>query len=187
MSRSGNLAEWERRLAAQHREDERLTRERTRREKQQEKVRQQERHDAEQRSADEQAAAVQEQIKSLDEVLTSVLPLPPMSFDRLMAAPRTPPFDPGSLGEARPDPDWGDFAPAPPRGLGRLIEQRRDATTARVELVGGEGAVDEFPTSSISNFFTRVDLKRAEQRGPAGAGGQRFVDFEIKMNSNYAI
>jgi type IV pilus assembly protein PilN len=74
-----------------------------------------------------------------------------------------------------------------PRGLGRLIEQRRDATTARVELVGGEGAVDEFPTSSISNFFTRVDLKRAEQRGPAGAGGQRFVDFEIKMNSNYAI
>jgi hypothetical protein len=90
MSRSGNLAEWERRLAAQRREDERLTRERARREKEQEKVRQQSHHDAEQRTADEQAAAVQEQIKNLDEVLSGVLPLPPMSFDRLMATPRTP-------------------------------------------------------------------------------------------------
>ena len=121
MSRSGNLAEWERRLAAQHREDERLTRERTRREKEQEKVRQQEHLESQQRSADEQAAAVQEQIKGLDEVLTSVLPLPPMSFDRLMVTPRTPPFDPGPLGEALPDPDWHDFAPAPPRGLRRFL------------------------------------------------------------------
>src|SRR5215469_5655189 len=64
MSRSGNLAEWERRLAAQHREDERLTRERRRQEKEQDKVRQQEQHEAKQRTADEQAAAVQEQIKS---------------------------------------------------------------------------------------------------------------------------
>ena len=134
MSRSGNLAEWERRLAAQHREDERLTRERTRREKEQEKARQQEHLDSQQRSADEQAAAVQEQIKSLDEVLTSVLPLPPMSFDRLMVTPRTPPFDPGPLGEARPDPDWRDFAPAPPRGLRRFLggaRHRRQAAQAR--------------------------------------------------------
>ena len=134
MSRSGNLAEWERRLAAQHRDDERLTRERTRREKEQEKVRQQEHLESQQRSAEEQAAAVQEQIKSLDEVLTSVLPLPPMSFDRLMVTPRTPPFDPGPLGEARPDPDWRDFAPAPPRGLRRFLggaRHRRQAAQAR--------------------------------------------------------
>ena len=74
-----------------------------------------------------------------------------------------------------------------PRGLGRLIEQKRDASTARVELVGGEGAVEDFPTSSISNFFTRVDLKRAEQKALTTAGGARIVDFEINMNSNYAI
>ena len=121
MSRSGNLAEWERRLAAQHREDERLTRERTRREKEQEKVRQQSHHDAQQQTADEQAAAVQEQLKNLDEVLSSVLPLPPMSFDRLMVTPRTPPFDPGPLGAAQPDPDWRDFAPARPGGLRRFL------------------------------------------------------------------
>ena len=121
MSRSGNLAEWERRLAAQHREDERLTRERTRREKEQEKVRRQEHLQSQQRTADEQAAAVQEQLKNLDEVLSSVLTLPPVSFDRLMATPRTPPFDPGPLGATRPDPDWRDFAPARPGGLRRLL------------------------------------------------------------------
>ncbi|HET6983786.1 MAG TPA: PilN domain-containing protein, partial [Myxococcaceae bacterium] len=75
-----------------------------------------------------------------------------------------------------------------PRGMGRLVEQRRDASTARVELVGGDGAVEDFPTKSISNFFTRVDLKRAESKSAAAtAGGGRLVEFEIAMNSNYAI
>jgi type IV pilus assembly protein PilN len=71
-----------------------------------------------------------------------------------------------------------------PRGIGRLIEQKRDAATARVELVGAEGAVEDFATSAISNFFTRVDLKKAEQKA---TGGVRTVDFEINMNANYAI
>ena len=76
-----------------------------------------------------------------------------------------------------------------PRGIGRLIEQKRDAVDARVELVGGEGAVENFPAKSISNFFTRVDLKKAESKAlqGAGSGGPRIVEFEINMNSNYAI
>jgi type IV pilus assembly protein PilN len=78
-----------------------------------------------------------------------------------------------------------------PKGLGRLVDQRRDASTMRVELVGGEGAVEEFPSKSISNFFTRVDLKKAESKsaggGAAAAGVPKLVEFEIGMNSNYAI
>jgi type IV pilus assembly protein PilN len=77
-----------------------------------------------------------------------------------------------------------------PKGMGRLVEQRRDATTSRVELVGGEGAVEEFPSKSISNFFARVDLKKAESKsagGTAAAGTPKLVEFEILMNSNYAI
>ena len=75
-----------------------------------------------------------------------------------------------------------------PKGMGRLVEQRRDATTSRVELVGGEGAVEEFPSKSISNFFARVDLKKAESKSAGGpAGTPKLVEFEILMNSNYAI
>ena len=77
-----------------------------------------------------------------------------------------------------------------PRGMGRLIEQKRDSAFARVELVGGEGAVEDFPAKSISNFFTRVDLKKAESKAPQSGGSSsapRIVEFEIDMTSNYAI
>jgi type IV pilus assembly protein PilN len=76
-----------------------------------------------------------------------------------------------------------------PRGMGRLVEQKRDAQTARVELVGGEGAVEDFPTKSIGSFFSRIDLKKAEQKasGSSTPGAPRLVDFEIHMNANYAI
>jgi type IV pilus assembly protein PilN len=76
-----------------------------------------------------------------------------------------------------------------PRGMGRLVEQKRDSQTARVELVGGEGAVEDFPTKSIGSFFSRIDLKKAEQKasGSSTPGAPRLVDFEIHMNANYAI
>jgi type IV pilus assembly protein PilN len=76
-----------------------------------------------------------------------------------------------------------------PRGMGRLVEQKRDSQTARVELVGGEGAVEDFPTKSIGSFFSRIDLKKAEQKatGSSTPGTPRLVDFEIHMNANYAI
>jgi type IV pilus assembly protein PilN len=74
-----------------------------------------------------------------------------------------------------------------PRGMGRVVEQKREAQTARVELVGGEGTVEDFPTRSISNFFTRVDLKKAEQKATTVPGAPRTVDFEINMSANYAI
>jgi restriction system protein len=121
MARSGSLSEWERHLAAQRQEDERLARERRRQEKDQEKARQQEHLESQQRAADEKTAAVQKQITMLDEVLTSVLPLTPLSFDRLMASPRARHFDPGPLGLAPPVPDWSDFAPIQPRGLSRFL------------------------------------------------------------------
>jgi hypothetical protein len=55
--------------------------------------------------------------------------------------------------------------------------------------VGAEGAVEDFPTKSIANFFTRVDLKKAESKAPqsSSSSNSRIVEFEINMNSNYAI
>ena len=121
MARSGNLADLERRLAEQRREDERLARERRQQERDRERARQQEHLESAQQDAEEQAAAVREQVKTLDEVLTSVLDLPPLTFDRLLVTPQLPGFDPGPLGVAPPAPDWSDFAPARLRGLRRFI------------------------------------------------------------------
>jgi restriction system protein len=144
MPRSGSLAEWERRLAAQHRDEQRLARERRQQEKEKEQARQTEHLEAQQRSADEQTAAAQEQIKGLDEVLSSVLALPPMGFDRLMVTPRTPPFDPGPLGAAEPGPDWNDFAPPNPGWLARLVgggaRYKRQTAQARTRF---EAAIAE--------------------------------------------
>ena len=81
MARSGSLAALEQRLAAQRREDDRLSRERRQREREQDKVRQQEHLEAWQREAEDKTAALQERMKALDEVLISVLPLQPLGFD----------------------------------------------------------------------------------------------------------
>jgi restriction system protein len=123
MARSGNASDWQHRLAAQRQEAEQLAAERRQQVRDRQKARQEELLESQQRTAEEQTVDVQEQIKRLEEVLTSVLPLPPMSFDRLMATPRTPAFDPGSLGETVPGPDWSDFAPAEPTGLLRCLRR----------------------------------------------------------------
>ena len=85
MARSGSLAALEQRLAVQRREDDRLARERRQRAGEQERLRQQEHRESQEQAADDKTAAVQERMKALDEVLTSVLPLRPLSFDRLMS------------------------------------------------------------------------------------------------------
>jgi restriction system protein len=78
-----------------------------------------------QRQAGEWTAAIERQIKTLDEVLASALRLPPFTFGSLMVSPPTPRFDPGPLGTAAPSPQWEDFAPARPRRPGRLFRRAR--------------------------------------------------------------
>jgi restriction system protein len=124
MPRSGSLSDFERRLVAQRREDDRLDREQRRQDKEREKARQQEHLESRQREADEKNAAVQEQVKILEEILTGILPRPALTFERLMAAPKVPLFDPGELGQVLAAPDWSEFAPAPPQGLNRLLRAR---------------------------------------------------------------
>jgi len=121
MARMGSLPEWERRLAAQRQEDNRLAREQARQARGREKARQHEHLDSQEKAAETRTAEIERQITTLDEILTSVLALPPLSFTRLMSYPGTPRFDPGSLGLAVPAPDWSHFAPAEPRGLRRLL------------------------------------------------------------------
>jgi restriction system protein len=175
MARSGSLAAWEQRLAAQRRDDERLARERRQRDKDQERVRQQEHLESQQRAAEEKTAVAQERMKALDEVLTSVLPLRPLSFGQLMAAPRTPDFDPGALGPAVPTPDWNDFAPVRPAGLGRFVggaRQARQVAEARTRFEAAQAdhrRRESERRQALAAAKARYDRKVTEERAKAVA------------------
>jgi restriction system protein len=176
MARSGSLAAWEQRLAAQRREDDRLARERRQRDNEQGRLRLQEHRESQQQAADEKTAAVQEQMKALDEVLTSVLPLRPLSFDRLMTVPRTPEFDPGPLAPALPAPDWKEFAPVPPAGLGRLLgvtgRPARQMTEARTRFEAAQAEHRKQTAErrrALAAAKARYDRKVTEERAKAVA------------------
>jgi restriction system protein len=121
MTRSGGRAEWERQQAAERREAERQARELARQAKEQEKIRQQLHVESQQRTTEARTAAVQLQVRTLDEILTGVLPLPPLSFDQFEVVPNVPAFNPGHLAVANPVPDWNEYAPEQPGSLSRLF------------------------------------------------------------------
>lgn len=132
MPGSGSRSQWEREMAAQRREADRRAREQARLAKEQEKARQ-EQHIRDQLAAVERRSAdVERQIKALDDVLTSVLHLPVLTFDRLKVAPILPRFDPGQLGTAAVAPRWEEYVPPAPGGLSRLFggATRYDRQTA---------------------------------------------------------
>jgi restriction system protein len=175
MARIGSLAAWEQRLAAQRREEDQLARERRQREKDTERVRQQEHLAERQRAAEEQTAEVEERMKALGEVLTSVLPLRPLTFERLLAAPREPGFDPGPLGSALSPPDWDDFAPVPAAGFGRLLgpsarRARVNEARARFEAAQAEHQRQEAERRrALAVAKAKYDRKVTEERAKAAA------------------
>ena len=74
-----------------------------------------------------------------------------------------------------------------PKGMGRLVEQRRENTTTRVELFTAEANIEEFPANAVTPFFTGIDLTNAAQTKSANAGVPSLVDFKITLKANYAI
>ncbi|NMO21798.1 pilus assembly protein PilN [Pyxidicoccus fallax] len=74
-----------------------------------------------------------------------------------------------------------------PKGMGRLVDQRRESKTARVELLTAEATVEEFPAAEVKPFFTNIDLTNASQTKATKPGVPSLVEFKIKLQSNYAI
>jgi restriction system protein len=171
MSRGGGSMQWERQLAAQRREAERQARERARWEKEQEKARKQRHLESQQRAAEVKTAEVEQQVKALDEVLTSILPVAPLSFDRMMAIPEIPTFHPGSLGITPPVPDWSQYAPAEPGGLSRFFggagRHERRIAEARAQfdaaMLGYQGA-EEHRLAALSRAQQQHERKVGEAR-----------------------
>jgi type IV pilus assembly protein PilN len=75
-----------------------------------------------------------------------------------------------------------------PKGMGRLVEQRRDAKTSRVELFNTETAsVEEFSVGDIKPFFGSIELTNAVQTRAQTPGAPTFVEFKLTLTANYAI
>jgi type IV pilus assembly protein PilN len=76
-----------------------------------------------------------------------------------------------------------------PKGMGRLVEQRRDAKTSRVELLTPDASIEEFPVSAIKPFFNNIELKDAVQQAARSNDPNALstVDFNITLSANYAI
>ncbi|MDQ3263197.1 MAG: PilN domain-containing protein [Myxococcota bacterium] len=70
-----------------------------------------------------------------------------------------------------------------PKGMARVVEQKRGAKTARVELINQNGAIEDLPVAQVVPFFNAIDLKKAEQKGDLR---EPRVDFEIGLKANYA-
>jgi restriction system protein len=154
----------------------RQARERERGAREREKAQEQERLDTGERTARERTAEVDQRLKNLDEVLTSVLALPPVSFERLTELPDTPRFEPGSLGRKTPEPDWTDFAPVRSSGLRALIDtfgrRRRAVTSARARFTAAQREHERQETErkrELAAAKARHDQQVTRQRAAAVA------------------
>ncbi len=74
------------------------------------------------------------------------------------------------------------------KGMGRVVEQRRDAKTTRVELLdSSEGTLEDFNSSEVGAFFKGVELKKATQKSDKTHGSNQTVDFEMSLTANYTL
>jgi restriction system protein len=83
---------------------------------------------AEARTADAAAANadVRARLSELDTLLLSTLDVDDhIDLDRFKKPVQVPPFDPGKLGRALPEPSWESFAPAERRGVGKILGGER--------------------------------------------------------------
>lgn len=134
-------------MAAQRREAERQAKEQAKLAREREKARKEAHLAAQQHAAEAKTAAVEQQVKELDEVLASVLPLRPVSFARLMVPSAPSRFEPGTLAAGNPPPDWTDFVPPEPKGLARIFGG--NARYAR-EVAEAKARFDAHSSRSIS-------------------------------------
>ncbi len=180
MSRSGGRSEWERQQAAQRRATEQWAREQARLLKEQEKVLRQQHLESQQQAADAKTAAVDRQIAAIDEVLTRILPLAPLSFDRLKVVPKLPSFDPGPLAIAHPAPDWNQYAPIAPGGLNRLF-----GGAARHERQTAE-ARSRFE-ADLSDYRQREDQRQRELASAKTEHDRKVANTRSKAAAENAV
>jgi restriction system protein len=179
----GGRSEWERRMAAQRREAERQAKEQARLAREREKAAKEAHLLAQQGAAEAKTAAVEQQIRDLDEVLASALPRHPVSFSGLMAPSAPPRFEPGALAAGNPPPDWADFAPVDPKGLARIFggnsRHAREVAEAQVRFdvaVKAHAQAEAARQRALANAKAAYDLQVA-------ADQKRVVDVRARQSA----
>jgi restriction system protein len=162
---SGSRSEWERQQAAQRRELERQARERARLEKEREKALQQQYLASQQETAVARTATLNRRIVTLDQVLTGILTLQPLSFERMKVSPQMPHFDPGPLGKADPAPDWNFYAPPDPGVMSRILggasRHERRVAEARSQF---ETATSDYRQREANRLKALAEAKAEHER-----------------------
>lgn len=75
-----------------------------------------------------------------------------------------------------------------PKGMGRMVEQKKDSKTTRVELLGQNGAIEDFAVDQVGAFFTEVDLKDAVQSDlKTDLGTIKQVEFALTLTAHYTL
>lgn len=76
-----------------------------------------------------------------------------------------------------------------PKGMGRRVENRKGTNTSRVELLGQNGAIEDFNNTDVGQFFTSVELKNASQKEHKDDNGyaSKQVEFQITMAAQYTL
>lgn len=73
-----------------------------------------------------------------------------------------------------------------PKGMGRIIERKRDGS-AQVELLGGEAAIEQFAATEFASFFSNIELKGTESISVGAGKGPKLVKFDMTLSVNFAI
>ncbi len=73
------------------------------------------------------------------------------------------------------------------RGLGRVLEVKRDSLVTRVELTSGTGGIQDFQGSDIAYFFRNIELKNSTASPTDGRSPTSDLKFELSLDFNYAI
>ena len=116
---------------------------------QQERQAQKDRTASEATARDKEAAvktkAIEQRVAELETLLRSSLARDPcVSFDSLRITAAVPPLNLGALANPIPAPEWADFVPRPPGGLGRMLggSQRYEASYEAAERAFASAQAD---------------------------------------------
>lgn len=71
-----------------------------------------------------------------------------------------------------------------PKGMGRIIDRTRSGGI-KVEMLGGEAAIEEFSAPLVGQFFSNIELRSTG--AAAGPRGAKIVSFDMTLAVNFAI